>query len=137
MGATLDAAPRIIELSPRTSQNRGESRFSPADSRFVLRTSQSRGCGSKGPGASHPRHHLVNCSSNFFPVGFERKMSGVQHLDGCIRKVAAERGPSIAKRFLIGVSILRDDRRHSVGVDYRKPKSYRRSVVEDIERVIA
>jgi hypothetical protein len=46
------------------------------------------------------------------------------------------RVPAVAQPFLVGVAVLGDDRRDSVGVPDGEPEPGRRAVIEDVDGIV-
>ena len=48
--------------------------------------------------------------------------------------VSSDRSPALAKTFLIGVAVLRDNSRDPLGVAEGEPEPCRRTVIKDVDR---
>src|SRR5258708_6217851 len=84
------------------------------------------------------RHHrLVGYAVRVLPAGCLRSEEGAECLSIRLRRVlpvGLDWTPTLAKTFLIGVAVLRNDGSYPLRVADGEPEACRRAVVEDVHR---
>jgi hypothetical protein len=79
------------------------------------------------------RYARVVFVANAFRV--QRLSDGIAVFFRWLAPVALDRCPCVAQPLLVGIPVLRDNRRDPLRMRHRQPKSRGRAVVEDIERI--
>jgi hypothetical protein len=83
-------------------------------------------------------HGRIGNALRVLPNGRLRLEEGAECVTfslGCVFPVSPDRFPPVAQAFLVGVAILRDDRRDPIRVLHGQPEAGRRTVIEHVDGI--